>query len=76
VCRSLPGGGHSVHYRGRVGVVQRCRVCGRSLAGLPRLAGVEASRLSRGDKTVGRPFGGQVCPDCFKRGLMRAARSG
>jgi large subunit ribosomal protein L34e len=75
VSKSLPGSGQSVHYRLRAGAAQRCLVCKRPLAGVPRLSRVMASKLSRGKKRILRPFGGQVCHDCLKRGLKQAARS-
>lgn len=75
VCKRLPGAGSGVHYRLKAGAVQRCRVCKRPLAGVARVSRFSGSKLSRGRKTVLRPFGGQVCPDCLKRGLRQAARS-
>lgn len=75
VYKRLPGAGQSVHYRLRVGAVQRCRVCKRPLAGVPRASRFAASKLSRGKKSVSRPFGGQICPDCLKRDLRQASRN-
>jgi large subunit ribosomal protein L34e len=75
VYKSFPGTGQGVHYKLEVGAVQRCRVCKRELAGVPRVSRFKASKLSRGKKSVLRPYGGQICPDCLKRGLRQAARN-
>lgn len=75
VYTSFPGTGQGVHYKLKVGDVQRCRVCKRPIAGIPRISRFKASKLTRSEKSVARPYGGQICPGCLKRGLGQAARN-
>jgi large subunit ribosomal protein L34e len=75
VTKSLPGAGQRVHYKLKAGAVQRCRICKRPLGGVPRASRFVASKLNRGRKSVQRPFGGQICSDCLKRGLRQAAKN-
>jgi large subunit ribosomal protein L34e len=72
----LPGGGRRVHYRPGVCALPRCSVCGRPLTGLPRVSEFGMTRLSGVERRVSRPFGGQICSDCVKRGLVRTVRGG
>ena len=75
VTKGLPGAGQGTHYKLRVGAVRCCRICKRPLAGVPRASRFVAVKLNRGRKTVQRPFGGEICSDCLKRGLRQAAKN-
>ncbi len=73
VYRRTPGGRTVVHYeRGRPGRAV-CTVCGRPLAGVPRVRSVELHGLSRSRKRPNRPYGGVLCSSCLANAIARAA---
>ncbi len=69
-----PGGRTVVHYEKRRPGPARCGMCGRPLAGVPRLRPVELRKLPKTKKRPERMFGGVLCPDCLTKVLKRTVR--
>ncbi|MCK4435092.1 50S ribosomal protein L34e [Candidatus Bathyarchaeota archaeon] len=75
VYKTLPGGRKTIHYRRRVSFSVCCSVCGRPMSGVPHLSVSETRKLSRTQRRVWRPYGGQLCPKCLKSALKQTART-
>ncbi len=69
-----PGGETVVHYEKRRPGPARCAICGRPLAGVPRLRPVELRKLPKTKKRPERMFGGVLCPDCLTKLLKKSIR--
>ncbi|MFA5142421.1 MAG: 50S ribosomal protein L34e [Candidatus Woesearchaeota archaeon] len=75
VFKRTPGARKVLHYVERVVKVPKCGVCKTTLKGLPRLTGSEFRNLSKSQKRVERPFGGNLCSKCARSKIKQYARS-
>ena len=57
-----PGGRVVIHYRDEKPDYPHCAICGEKLRGIPR---EKPRRLTRTERKVSRPFGGNVCHKCL-----------
>jgi large subunit ribosomal protein L34e len=62
-----------VHYRKRNPKVAKCS-CGAVLKGIPRLIASKFKKLSKGRKTVSRPYGGNLCTKCMREKIIGQVR--
>ena len=67
-----PGGRTVTHYEKRKPGPARCAVCGRPLAGVPRLRSSKLRKLPKTAKRPERPYGGYLCHRCLTR-LLKAS---
>ncbi len=69
-----PGGETVIHYEKRKPGPARCAICGRPLAGVPRLRSVELRQLARTRKRPERIYGGVLCHECLEKLLKKTIR--
>ncbi|HHN81042.1 MAG TPA: 50S ribosomal protein L34e [Methanomicrobia archaeon] len=70
----VPGGGNALHYKRKKTSPHVCAECGARLGGIPRGTPHEMKKCTRSERTVSRAYGGQLCPSCLKRKLIRETR--
>ncbi|MEM2103378.1 MAG: 50S ribosomal protein L34e [Candidatus Bathyarchaeia archaeon] len=75
VCKALPGGRVTTHYKRCSKDKSSCSVCGRLQAGVPQTSTSEKGRLNRVKKRISRLYGGQLCHSCLKSALKQAAKA-
>ena len=62
----LPGGANVIKYFKRKPKRAVCAECGAKLSGVAGGRNIAVKRLSKGRKTVNRPYGGNLCPGCAR----------
>ena len=60
-----PGGKTVLHYTRRAPQKAKCAICKGELHGLARE--LNSKKLSKSQKTVARPFGGNLCSKCMRK---------
>ncbi|MGB9960518.1 MAG: 50S ribosomal protein L34e [Candidatus Bathyarchaeales archaeon] len=75
VCKALPGGRTGIHFKLEVAAQKSCGLCGKPLNAVPRLPPSEIGKLNRTRKRIWRIYGGQICHNCLKTALKKAART-
>ena len=70
----VPGGAVKLHYRKRKPSITKCGKCKSPLKGIPRLRPVKMQNISKSQKTVARPFGGNLCSSCTRSLIKLQAR--
>ena len=75
VFKKTPGARNVVHYEKRKPSQHSCAVCGKELAGIPRLRPTEMQNLAKSKKTVERTYGGFLCSACARRKIIEENRS-
>jgi large subunit ribosomal protein L34e len=73
--KSLPGGKNKVYFKKEKPKGPSCFLCGKPIAGFPRLTPSETNKQNRSRKRVWRPYAGQVCHSCLKNALKQTART-
>lgn len=53
-------------YKGKTKSKPKCAKCGAELHGIPK----NASKLSKSEKTVNRPYGGHYCSKCMREKIL------
>ena len=71
----VPGGRVETKHSGKRHSQPRCRLCGRPLSGF-KTTPSEARKISHSERTVARPFGGNLCSRCLRIMLKEAVRLG
>ena len=67
VQRKTPGGKTVQHYRKRKPSAAKCAECGAELPGIPRLKVAKFKNLTKSQKKVARPYGGNLCSKCMRK---------
>ncbi|MGB9854044.1 MAG: 50S ribosomal protein L34e [Candidatus Bathyarchaeales archaeon] len=75
VCKALPGGRTSTHFKLEVTATSSCSHCSKPLTGVPRLSPSKMGKLNRTRRRIWRIYGGQLCHNCLKAALKQAART-
>ncbi len=70
-----PGARTVLHYRERKVNIPKCAVCKATLKGMPKLIGSEFKNLSKSQKRVERPYGGNLCSRCARVKIKEYANS-
>ena len=65
-----PGSRTAVHYLKRKPSITRCGACNVELKGIPRALPSEFRNLPYSQKTVSRPFGGNLCSKCSREKII------
>jgi large subunit ribosomal protein L34e len=71
----IPGGASVVHYLRRNPSKAKCRICGKTLHGIPTKRPSRMKNIPKSNKTVSRAYGGNLCPACTKQVFKNKARS-
>merc|ERR1712080_274569 len=66
-----PGANISAHSVKKKGIIRRCSTCKQKLEGIKKLRPSQMGRARKNDKTVSRVFGGEKCPKCTERIIIR-----
>ncbi|MCS7115429.1 MAG: 50S ribosomal protein L34e [Candidatus Bathyarchaeota archaeon] len=74
VKKALPGGRSKYHFEKEKTKAPPCFLCGKPIAGIPRLNPAEIRKQNRSKRKVSRPYGRQVCHNCLENALKQAAR--
>lgn len=69
---TIPGGASVIRYTKKSVSGAACAGCGARLAGVSGGRSSEVRAMSRGRKTVNRPFGGNLCSSCTRERIKRA----
>jgi large subunit ribosomal protein L34e len=69
-----PGGAVKMQYRKRKPSIAKCSKCKSPLKGIPRLRPVKMQNISKSQKTVARPYGGNMCSSCTRSLIKAQAR--
>ncbi len=65
-----PGNNLAVHYIKRKPSIAKCGSCGHDLKGIPRERPFVFRNLPYSQKTVSRPFGGNLCSKCSREKII------
>src|SRR3989344_2832915 len=65
-----PGSKLVIHYSKRKPSVAKCANCKSDLKGIPRERPAVFRNLTLSEKTVSRPFGGNLCSDCSREAII------
>ena len=69
-----PSGAVAIRYRKPKPNPPRCAKCGAELHGIPRVRPPELHRIAYSEKTVNRPYGGNLCPNCLETAIKEKVR--
>ncbi len=64
--RKTPGKKTVTHYRRKTPNVAKCAKCGNELKGIPRLRSAKLKNTTKSQKSVARPYGGNLCSKCMR----------
>eukprot|EP01016_Furgasonia_blochmanni_P013593 TRINITY_DN1695_c0_g1_i1.p2 TRINITY_DN1695_c0_g1~~TRINITY_DN1695_c0_g1_i1.p2 ORF type:complete len:138 (-),score=44.13 TRINITY_DN1695_c0_g1_i1:164-577(-) len=67
-----PGGRTTIQYVGKNPVLKTCAICPKPLAGIPSLRPHQYKFLKNRDRSVSRPYGGNLCGQCVRDRIVRA----
>ena len=70
----LPGGDTVTKYKKRTPKAAKCANCGAALKGIPRVRDHKNKKLGHSNKSVSRPFGGNLCTKCARELIKKEAR--
>jgi len=62
----VPGGKAVIHYRRKTPQKAKCAQCLAELHGIPAKINSTFKNLTKSQKTVARPFGGNLCSKCSR----------
>ncbi|HUO42794.1 MAG TPA: 50S ribosomal protein L34e [Methylomirabilota bacterium] len=65
----LPGGKKTIHYMRRAYGRGRCASCGEPLRGV-----TSQRQTPKSSKRPSRPYGGVLCHNCLRTGILQATR--
>ncbi|MEM2319680.1 MAG: 50S ribosomal protein L34e [Candidatus Bathyarchaeia archaeon] len=72
--KALPGGRSKNHFKKEKPKAPSCFLCGKPIAGIPRLSPAEIRKQNLSNKRVSRLYGGQLCHSCLENALKQAVR--
>lgn len=75
IFKKVPGGATKIQYRHRKPKKAHCSLCGRPLAGVPRLRAVDARTTAKTMKRPERPYGGVLCSPCTRLKMIDMAHT-
>ena len=67
-----PGGVTSLHYRKRKPSLPQCSMCGKPLAGVPRVRATQLRSFPKSQRRPERPYGGVLCSPCMRASLVQS----
>ena len=67
VFRKTPGGRTVIHYRLRKPDKAICAICKKPLHGVPRDRPSIVRNMPKSQRTVSRPYGGNLCSRCMRQ---------
>ena len=71
--KRLPGGIYTTHFVSRNPARPKCAKCGGNLHGIPNMKPIRFSRISKSERTVNRPYGGNLCSPCMRLEIRNKA---
>lgn len=74
VFKKVPGGVVHMQYLHRKPKQAACTLCGRPLAGVPRLRQRQAQTTAKTKKRPERPYGGVLCSSCMRKKIIEQAQ--
>jgi len=74
VFRKTPGGRTVKHYKLRKPAKAKCSGCGDVLKGIARGRPSRMKNLPKSQKTVSRPYGGNLCSKCMRQAIISKIR--
>ncbi len=66
-----PGNKLVTHYLKRKPSIAKCGNCSKELKGIPRGVNSEIRNLTRSQRTVARPYGGNLCSKCSQEEILK-----
>lgn len=70
IFKKVPGGRLAIVYDESAPKQAKCGNCGKTLPGIPRLRPAKFRNLSKSQKTVSRPYGGNLCSKCARATIV------
>ena len=74
IFKRTPGGKNIIHYVLRMPSKAKCAKCNAVLPGIARGRPSQIKKLPKTQKTVSRPYGGNLCSKCMRQTIKEKSQ--